>query len=98
MPERMNFFRPTKPRKREGRPNFWRRGYGKGWEATRLAVLIRDKWQCQMCGRVCGGKWEAHVDHVLRKAWGGGEEMESLQTLCQSCHSRKTHREQQPSI
>lgn len=38
---------------------------------------------------------EAHVDHVVPKSAGGSDLMDNLRTLCRSCHSRKTVREEQ---
>lgn len=88
MPERFKFFRPTKPRRREGRPNF-RQRYGPHWEATRLRILIRDSWQCRHCGRVCQNPREAQVDHILRKSAGGDDSDANLQVLCPKCHAKK---------
>lgn len=92
MPKRMEFFRSTKPRMREGRPNSYRRGYGgRGWKAARKAVLVRDNFQCQSCGRVCGE--QAHVDHIIPKRILDTNAVECLQTLCAQCHARKGHQE-----
>lgn len=54
---------------------------------------MRDGYQCQTCGAVVHGR-NAHVDHVIRKADGAGDEVTELQTLCASCHGKKTVREQ----
>ena len=96
MPERFSFFKPKRIRKREGRPNFYRRGYkGKHWEATRLRVLQRDNFQCRSCGRVVGDQpGDAHVDHIIPKRLTQSDNPDGLQTLCRSCHSKKTRQEQ----
>ena len=57
------------------------------WATVRRMVLDRDGWRCQQCGRA--GKLE--VDHVRALEDGGDPyDMENLQTLCRSCHVRKT--------
>jgi 5-methylcytosine-specific restriction endonuclease McrA len=58
-------------------------------------VLTRDAWQCRECGRVCSDKREAHADHIIRIADGGGRyDLANGQTLCVRCHGRKTRAEQ----
>ena len=92
MPQRMEFFSSKKLRIRESKPNAYRRGYGgKAWEAIRLRILVRDNYQCQKCGRVCGGPREAHVDHRRPKCQGGDDSESNLQTLCGACNARKSH-------
>jgi 5-methylcytosine-specific restriction protein A len=92
MPKRMEFFGPAKPPRREGRPNSYRRGYGgKAWKAARKAALIRDNFQCQSCGRVCGEG--AQVDHIIPKRILDSNDLDGLQTLCPQCHARKGHQE-----
>ena len=103
MPDRIPTFRPPwinrRPRARApdvARPNAHQRGYcSQGWKAARREVLVRDNYQCQApgCGRIVTGR-NAHVDHIVRKADGAGDEISGLQTLCASCHGKKTVREQ----
>lgn len=101
MPERLPTFRPpwVSQRKRvrgpdAARPSAAARGYcSSGWKAARREVLLRDGYQCQVCGALVHGK-RAHVDHIVRKADGAGDEVVGLQTLCASCHGKKTVREQ----
>jgi 5-methylcytosine-specific restriction endonuclease McrA len=50
-------------------------------------VLLRDNYQCQMCGAVVHGKL-AHVDHIVPKSKGGSDEVSNLRCLCVSCHSK----------
>ena len=96
MPERMKFRKaPGTPRVRENRPNSHRRGYGgAAWEAIRMRVLVRDSFQCRKCSRICSSPREAHVDHIQRRAETLSDDLEGLQTLCASCHGKKTAREQ----
>ena len=62
--------------------------------AWRAAVLLRDNWQCRVCGRVCGSVGEAHADHIVPLNLGGDQfSLENGQALCLSCHSKKTCRE-----
>jgi 5-methylcytosine-specific restriction protein A len=98
MPSRIPNFRPPRvPAPRRGdtnRPNAAARGYcSKAWRAIRRQVLVRDAWKCVSCGRVCGDRGEAHVDHVVPKSAGGTDTLENLQTMCVRCHSAKTARE-----
>ena len=101
MPERLPVFKPpwiprskAAEKKREAaRPNATQRGYtSRGWQLTRQEVLQRDMHQCQLCGKIVTGK-DAHVDHIVRKKITGSNHVSGLQTLCASCHSRKTCQE-----
>ena len=101
MPDRLPTFKPPwlarKQRQRApdtARPSASARGYcSPGWKAARREVLLRDSYQCKVCGDLVHGK-RAHVDHIIRKADGAGDEVAGLQTLCASCHGKKTVREQ----
>jgi hypothetical protein len=105
MPDRLPTFRPPWVNRRPAaraadtaRPNAHQRGYcSAGWKAARREVLVRDNYQCQVCGAIVHGK-RAHVDHIVRKADGGGDEVAGLQTLCASCHGKKTVREQGDAV
>lgn len=61
----------------------------KRWRALRLQALRRDGFRCVQCG--AHGRLE--VDHIKRikpPDFVGAYDLENLQTLCVSCHSRKT--------
>lgn len=60
------------------------RGYNRAWERIRAAHLQAQP-NCVQCGRP-----GQHVDHRLPLAQGGTHDEANLQTLCASCHSRKT--------
>lgn len=96
MPHRIATFKPPWILKRqEERPSSSSRGYGSAaWQRVRLAVISRDKGQCQMCGRLLAGNdRECHVDHIVEKPVDQAAEatpLEGLQLLCRSCHSKKT--------
>jgi 5-methylcytosine-specific restriction endonuclease McrA len=57
------------------------------WKTVRLAVLKRDNYTCQKCGKV-GGYFEVH--HI--KSWSKYPAlrftMSNLQTLCSNCHQQ----------
>jgi 5-methylcytosine-specific restriction protein A len=101
MPQRIPSHKPPRlagrPRRDDSkRPNAAARGYcDKAHRAWRQAVLTRDAWQCQACGRVCGDPREAHADHVIPVSQGGERySLSNGQCLCVSCHGRKTRGEQ----
>ena len=51
----------------------------------------RDNGICVQCGKVVGLR--GHVDHIVPLPSGGTNALDNLQTLCASCHSIKTSRE-----
>jgi 5-methylcytosine-specific restriction endonuclease McrA len=57
---------------------------------TRKAVLARDAWTCQYCGR------QAHagltVDHVIPRSRGGASVWENIVTSCAPCNRKKGNR------
>ncbi|AXG42238.1 MULTISPECIES: HNH endonuclease [Photorhabdus] len=66
------------------------RGYGSRWDATRPRILKRDKYLCQDCKRGKRAVTATTVDHIIPKARGGTDDDSNLQSLCWSCHRRKT--------
>ncbi len=61
------------------------------WENIRKAVLQRDNFTCQKCGRQ--GKEHATrksdvliVHHKKERTLGGSDENDNLETLCPRCH------------
>ena len=63
------------------------------WRSLRKFVLIRDNYLCQIC--LSKGKYvtATEVDHIVPLKEGGTNELNNLQSLCKSCHSRKTRHE-----
>ena len=91
MPSAIRNWRPTRPR---CSPSKERAHYVSAeWRAIRQRILIRDAYTCAACGRVIFGP-KAHVDHIKPLEEGGTDDEMNLQTLCESCHGRKTRAEQ----
>lgn len=61
--------------------------------AVRREVFRRDGWTCVVCGLVDRSGRELEADHVVPVAFGGRNVVENGQTLCCSCHRRKSSRE-----
>lgn len=69
------------------------RGYGTQWERVRRQALQRDHGLCRVC--LANGKVTPAdaVDHIIPKSRGGGDDLENLQGICNTCHQQKTQRE-----
>ena len=77
--------------KRHDRRSPHARGYTKRWQRLRRLYMARQP--------LCEDPFDVHtgqvvpgevVDHIVPLARGGGNKEGNLQTLCWSCHSRKT--------
>jgi len=73
------------------RPSPHARGYTKRWRKVRRMYMAGHP----LCEDPFGvhGVWSVpgrHVDHIVPLSRGGGDEESNLQTLCASCHSKKT--------
>ena len=66
------------------------RGYRKGAipRSLRTQVFERDGYRCVQCQSYKS----LAADHVIPESKGGPTTFENLQTLCQSCNSRKGNR------
>jgi 5-methylcytosine-specific restriction protein A len=71
-----------------------KRGYDRAWRRIRTAKLSRDPW-CEDPYNVHAGQLVlAHeVDHIVPLVKGGTNAEENLQSLCRTCHQRKTNTE-----
>jgi 5-methylcytosine-specific restriction protein A len=68
--------------------NGWGSGRGgRPWRRKRGAILLRDKYTCQVCGQVTTA---LEVDHIVNRAQGGSDDDENLQAICIPCHKVKT--------
>ena len=74
------------------------RGYGHRWQLVRRRALRRDKGLCVDCLAV-GRYTIAHeVDHITRKADGGSDDIDNLQSLCTKHHEGKTRAENSKGV
>lgn len=55
----------------------------------RVQVLDRDNSTCQLCGATLKDGIKLHVDHIIPVSKGGTNEINNLQTLCESCNLGK---------
>jgi hypothetical protein len=60
-----------------------------GWPRLRFAVLQRDGFRCQACGRAATDGVPLHVDHKRPRSLGGTDDMDNLWTLCSPCNLGK---------
>lgn len=60
----------------------------------RLAILIRDRFQCLYCGRDLrdAGPRQIHIDHIVCRERGGKDTEDNLGTSCCSCNCSKQHK------
>ena len=54
---------------------------------SRRAVLVRDNFECQYCGRPA-----ENVDHVVPKSRGGPHTWDNVVAACRPCNARKENR------
>lgn len=64
-------------------------GYQKGFNyefgSRREAVLHRDKYTCQVCGKK---HTRLEVHHIVYRSQGGTDDEDNLITLCEDCHNK----------
>ena len=61
-------------------------------ENLRKATILRDRCQCQECGKT-KGRLEVH--HIRAKRYGGADTIGNLITLCSSCHQKTEGKERE---
>lgn len=66
------------------RPSSAARGYGSKWQTIRRGHLAAHPY----CS--CGAQ-ATHVDHRVSLARGGTNDASNLQSMCVTCHNRKTN-------
>ncbi|TCD04266.1 HNH endonuclease [Erythrobacteraceae bacterium CFH 75059] len=76
----------------------WRKWYNTArWRRLRWSVLVRDRFTCQLCGRLEGDTARLVADHT--RPHRGDERLfwdeYNLQCLCAPCHSGVKQRQEQ---
>lgn len=66
----------------------YQQGFNYGYSSRREAILHRDNYTCQCCGKK---NCRLEVHHIKFKSNGGTDDEENLITLCEDCH-KKVHR------
>lgn len=61
----------------------YQQGFNYGYSSRREAVLHRDNYTCQCCGKK---NCRLEVHHIKFKRNGGADDEENLITLCEDCH------------
>ena len=56
---------------------------------TRNAVIARRGRHCLYCGKGPLYRRALHIDHVVPKAMGGGDDVRNLVPACRTCNQRK---------
>ena len=54
---------------------------------SRRAVLVRDNFECQYCGRPA-----ENIDHVVPRSKGGPHTWDNVVAACRPCNARKENR------
>lgn len=62
------------------------------WQRLRMQRLMANPFCMAILadGRPCNAMTRLEVDHIVPRESGGKDIFENTQTLCKSCHSRKT--------
>ena len=61
----------------------YQRGFNYGYSSRRSAILHRDNYTCQCCGKK---NCRLEVHHIKFRSNGGTDDEENLITLCEDCH------------
>ena len=59
-------------------------GFNYGFSSRKEAVLHRDNYTCQLCGKK---NVRLEVHHIIYRSQGGTDDENNLITLCEDCHS-----------
>ena len=62
----------------------YQKGFDYGWSSRREAILNRDNYTCQICGKK---HTRLEVHHIIYRSNGGTDDENNLITLCEECHS-----------
>lgn len=58
----------------------------------RKAVMIRDHYTCQICGKYMPDEVGLHIDHIIPVSKGGKSVLSNLQVLCSKCNGSKSNK------
>jgi hypothetical protein len=58
-------------------------------ETVKEQIFDRDNYTCQACGAT-GKRFKLQADHIVPVKFGGGPEINNLQTLCKVCNGLKS--------
>ena len=61
----------------------YQKGFDYGYSSRREAVLHRDNYTCQCCGKK---HVRLEVHHIVFRSLGGSDDEKNLITLCEKCH------------
>lgn len=75
-----------------GEAEYKAKTYGRRWQKIRAMQLAREPL-CRHCAQRGETTAATQVDHIVRLKRGGTHHPSNLQSLCASCHSKKTARE-----
>lgn len=65
----------------------------KDWAITRAQVFARDRYRCQVCGRVAVQRECDHIEPLWVNPDRDPLDKSNLQTICTGCHIAKTGQE-----
>ena len=63
----------------------YQKGFDYGYSSRRVAILHRDNYTCQCCGKK---NCRLEVHHIKFRSNGGTDDEENLITLCKECHDK----------
>jgi len=61
----------------------YQKGFNYGFSSRREAILHRDNYTCQYCGKK---NTRLEVHHIVYRSQGGTDDEDNLITLCEDCH------------
>ena len=62
----------------------YQKGFDYGWSSHREAIINRDNYTCQICGKK---NIRLEVHHIIFRSQGGTDDENNLITLCGDCHN-----------